>query len=162
MIQQFRLLEAGRGVAVLASGSVVGIAGWLVAVAALVFLCQIQSLVTVQALRFGVFAHQFQRVRIGFHFRPFLCRMVTIVALDGQHRFVGGEVASIAVRELTVELAGHVAVQADRHGTDDVAADGVESMANPAVTVAAGNVRQLAVCDLIVRGAQTILGEFLR
>ena len=62
MIGQFCLLEADRGVAVLALGSVVGIAGWLVAVAALVFLCQIQFLVTVQALRFGVLAHQFQRM----------------------------------------------------------------------------------------------------
>jgi hypothetical protein len=102
MIQQFCLLETGRGVAVLTLGSVVGIAGWLVAVAALVFLCHVQFLVTVQALHICVFAHQVQRVRIGLHFGPFLRRLVTIVALDGWYGIMGRDMAGVTVGELTV------------------------------------------------------------
>jgi hypothetical protein len=73
VIQKLCFLEAGRCVAVFASRSIVLISGWLVAIGALGFLCQVQSLVAVQALRFGMFADQIQRVRIGLHLSPHFC-----------------------------------------------------------------------------------------
>jgi hypothetical protein len=102
MIQQFCLLETGRRVAVLTLGSVVGIAWWLVAVAALASLGQIQSPVTVQTWRFGMFSDEFQRMGLGTYLGPFLCGLVTLVAIDGWHGVMGGNMAGVTVGEFTV------------------------------------------------------------
>jgi hypothetical protein len=102
MIQQFCLLETGRGVAVLTLGSVVGIAGRLVTVAAMGSLDQIQSPVTVQTWRFGMFSDEFQRMGLGTYLGPFLCGLVTLVAIDGRHGIMGRDMAGVTVGELTV------------------------------------------------------------
>lgn len=162
VIRDLCLSEADWCVALLAAGSIVVIFVWLVTIGALGFLGQVQALVAIQALRIGVFAHQFHWMRIGFHLGPHFCRLVTGVTFHGRHRFVFGNVAGVAIGQFAVELTGLVAIQTHSHRADDVPTDGVKPVTNTTMAVAAPNAGQLAVCDFIVWSPESILGKLLR
>jgi hypothetical protein len=71
-------------------------------------------------------------------------------------------VAGIAIGEVGAQLALLVAVEADAHGTDDLAADGIKTMPDAAMTVATGDIHGLSVAQLVVGGAQPVVGKFGR
>lgn len=157
-----RSLETDGCMAVRAVGTIVGFPWCLMATGTLVLCRSVERQVAVEALCLRMLAHQLWLVRIGFHFGPHLGREMAIVALEARYRCVGGDVARVTVSELAVKLAGKVTVEADAHRADDAAAHWVEAMADTSVTVTAGYIGELTMCDLVMWRTQPVLWELFR
>ena len=104
-------LERGRGMALLARGSVVRLTWWLVATRALG--CNSASgdglLMAVETLHLSVSAGQFEWMRCYIRRLPHVSRSVAVIAGHADHGPVGSDVAGATVGELAVESASLMA-----------------------------------------------------
>jgi hypothetical protein len=119
-------------------------------------------LVAVEAHRIDMPTHEIEGVLAGIQGRPRLGGHVAVAASHPSHRFVGAHVTRAAVGKLGIELPFDVAIQADVHGTDDVATDRIEPVGDCPMAIATVHLDFCAVRERVVRRPQPVFWELAR
>jgi hypothetical protein len=107
-------------------------------------------------------AYQFERVPFGFHALPHIRGPVAVAACKRSRRIMRADVASSTVGKRGIELARHMTVQADTHGTDHATTHRIKAVANTTVAVATEYVHRLTVGHLVMGRAQAVIRELVR